>query len=79
MAMYLLDVWAWAQAPLGIGSLWLFVVMLRRVLDAFAGVVASARDVLREIYALFVEARALLAASYKTGSRRGRRHRNGAP
>jgi hypothetical protein len=24
MAMYLLDVWAWALAPLGIGSLWLF-------------------------------------------------------
>jgi hypothetical protein len=79
MAMYLLDVWTWAQAPLGIGSLWLFVVMLRRVLDAFAGVVASVRQVMRESYALFVEARALLAASHRSGSRRGGRNRNGAP
>jgi hypothetical protein len=79
MAMYLLDVWAWAQAPLGIGSLWLFVVMLRRVLDAFAGVLASVRKVLWESYALFVEARVLLATSRRTGSRLGGRNRNGAP
>jgi hypothetical protein len=60
MTAYLMDVWMFAQAPLGIGSLWVFVLMLRRVLDAVGDVIRSARRVMMEAYVLGLHARALI-------------------
>jgi len=58
--MYLFDVWTFAQAPLGIGSVWLFVLVLRRVLDALADVIRATTRVLLEAHVLRVHVRALL-------------------